>query len=134
MKRKPHKSKLQAKPASRERSSAPMDPVAAAANDASLVRLAEDVWRLAKRANREADAGWAMPLIERLDDDLHDLGVEIIDRRGTPYRDGENVEVLHSDVPPDWTGERVVTEVITPTVRIGGRVKGRGKVVIGAAN
>jgi len=100
---------------------------------ARLTRLAEDIWRLGKRANRETAAEWLAPFLERLDDDLRELGVEVIDRTGTSYKDGETIEVLHSDVPPGWTGARIVTEVIAPTIRIEGHVRGKGKVVLGPA-
>lgn len=98
-----------------------------------LARLAEDIWRLDKRASRETDAEWLAPFLERLADDLHELGVEIIDRTGTPYQDGETLEVLHSDVPVGWPGARIVTEVIAPVIRIEGHVRAKGKVVLGPA-
>lgn len=98
---------------------------------ASLARLAENVWRLGCRARREESGNWAQSMIERLNDDLRDLGIEIIDRTGTPYRDGETIERLHSDAPADWTGGLVVTEVICPTIRVGGLIVEHGKVVVG---
>jgi hypothetical protein len=98
----------------------------------SLARLAENVWRLEGRARRANDStSWADPVIERLNDDLRELGVEIIDRLGTPYRDGETMEKVHSDAPADWSGPLVVTEVISPPIRIGGKIIEHGKVVVG---
>lgn len=98
----------------------------------TLARLAEDVWRLAGRARRANDStSWADPVIERLHDDLRELGVEIIDRLGTPYRDGETMEKVHSDAPADWSGSLVVIEVISPPIRIGGKLIEHGKVVVG---
>lgn len=96
-----------------------------------LARLAENVWRLGIRAQRDDSGSWAKPILERLNEDLRDLGIEIIDRTGTPYRDGETMETLHSDAPADWTGGLVVTEVVCPTIRIGGAIVERGKVVVG---
>lgn len=98
----------------------------------ALARLAESVWRLGARAKRTAESTtWADPVIERLNDDLRELRVEIIDRLGTPYRDGETMEKVHSDAPPEWTGTLVVTEVIAPTIRIAGLIIEHGKVVVG---
>lgn len=97
----------------------------------ALARLAEAIWRIERRAKREEGAIWAAPLLERVNDDLRDLGVEIIDRTGTPYRDGEMLEKLHSEAPDGWAGSLVVTEVICPTIRIGGVLVERGKVVVG---
>lgn len=96
----------------------------------ALARLAESIWRLNRRAEREANA-WLSPILERMNDDLNDLNVEIIDRTGTPYRDGETMEKLHSDAPVGWTGLLIVTEVISPTIRVGGVVIEEGKVVVG---
>jgi len=102
------------------------------ANRKALARLAENVWRLERRAERSIEsASWAQPVIERLNDDLRDLGVEIIDRTGTPYSDGETMEKVHSDTPADWAGGLLVTEVICPTIRITGQVVEPGKVVVG---
>lgn len=99
----------------------------------ALARLAENVWRLDRRAKRIEDGSdWAQPVIERLTDDLRELGVEIIDRTGTVYSDGETMEKLHSDAPANWSGALVVTEVISPIIRIGGVVIEHGKVVVGA--
>ena len=101
-------------------------------NQKALARLAENVWRLERRAERSIEsASWAQPVIERLNDDLRDLGVEIIDRTGTPYSDGETMEKVHSDAPADWSGGLLVTEVICPTIRITGQVVEPGKVVVG---
>ena len=97
----------------------------------ALARLAENIWRLERRAGQANESSWAQPVIERLRDDLRDLQVEIIDRTNTPYRDGENVEKLHSDAPDGWTGGLIVIEVINPTIRIGGVVVEHGKVVVG---
>ncbi len=97
-----------------------------------LARLAENIWRLEGRARRATDStAWADPVIERLNDNLRELGVEIIDRLGTPYRDGETMEKVHSDAPADWSGPLVVTEVISPPIRIGGKLIEHGKVVVG---
>jgi hypothetical protein len=97
----------------------------------ALARLAEGVWRIERRARREEAADWIKPLLERVNEDLRDLGVEIIDRTGTPYRDGETLEKLHNEASDDWTGVLIVTEVISPTIRIGGVLVGHGKVVVG---
>lgn len=102
-----------------------------AADPRALARLAENLWRLRLRAKRETSSDWAQPLLERLDDDLRDLEIEIIDRTGTRYVDGETMEKLHSDAPAGWTGGVIVTEVISPTIRIGGVVIAHGKVVVG---
>ena len=98
---------------------------------AALARLAENLWRLGCRARREQSGTWAEPILERLNDDLRDLGIEIIDRTGTPYRDGETMEKLHSDAPANWKGGLVVTEVICPTIRVTGVIVEQGKVVVG---
>jgi len=103
-----------------------------APNQKTLARLAENVWRLERRAERSVEsASWAQPVIERLNDDLRELGVEIIDRTGTAYSDGETMEKVHSDAPADWSGGLLVTEVICPTIRITGQVVEPGKVVVG---
>jgi len=129
------------KPASRGSSPAPLIPepirLEGSATDLNLnikalARLAENVWRLERRAERSVEsASWAQPVIERLNDDLKELGVEIIDRVGSTYSDGETMEKVHSDAPADWSGGLLVTEVISPTIRIAGQVVEPGKVVVG---
>jgi hypothetical protein len=107
--------------------------VEADTNLAKLGSLAEGVWRIERRARREGAVDWIGSLIERVWDDLAELQVEVIDRTGTPYRDGESLEKLHSDAPDGWTGELVVTEVISPSIRVGGVLVQSGKVIVGAS-
>ena len=99
--------------------------------DAALARLAEGVWRIERRAKREESADWVKPLLERVYEDLRDLGVEIIDLTGRPFGDGYSFEVLHNEAPDGWKGDLVVTEVISPAIRLGGGLVEHGKVVVG---
>lgn len=91
----------------------------------ALARLAEGVWRLERRAEEP----WAKNLVEYFGDSLRELDVEIIDRKGTSYLDGETIEVLHSDAPEGST-DLVIKETIRPTVKVGGRIVQPGQVVL----
>ncbi len=55
-----------------------------AADPEVLARLAEGVWRLKRRVDGETSRDWAETIIAGLNHDLQSLGVEIIDRTGTP--------------------------------------------------
>ena len=81
---------------------------------------------------RRAEEPWAKNLVEYFGDSLRELDVEIIDRKGTPYRDGETIEVLHSDAPEGST-DLVITEAIRPTVKVSGRIVQPGQVVLGVS-
>lgn len=96
-----------------------------------LARLAEGVWRLKRRVHGEGARDWAEPIIAGLSHDLHSLGVEIIDRTGTLYNTGESTEVVHNDAPAEWKGRLAVTDVVRPTIRVGGVIVERGQIVLG---
>ena len=107
---------------------------AGSSDDEFLAGLAEGVWRLKRRVEGDASRDWAEPIIDGLSHDLQSLGVEIIDRTGTPYTRGDTTEVVHSDAPPDWQGKLTVTEVVRPTIRVSGKVVRHGQVVLGEDN
>ena len=103
-----------------------------AADPDTLARLAENVWRLKRRVDGETSRDWAESIIAGLNHDLESLGVEVIDRTGTPFSNGETTEVVHNEAPADWQGKLAVTEVIRPTIRVSGTIVQPGQVVLGA--
>lgn len=109
----------------------PVPSQSQAADPETLARLAENVWRLKRRIDGEASRDWADTILAGLDYDLRSLGVEVIDRTGTPFSDGETTEVVHNEAPVDWQGKLAVTEVIRPTIRVSGTIVEHGQVVLG---
>ena len=102
-----------------------------AADPEVLARLAEGVWRLKRRVDGETSRDWAETIIAGLNHDLESLGVEVIDRTGTPYARGETTEVVHNEAPSDWQGELTVMDVVRPTIRVSGIIVQPGQVVLG---
>ena len=84
-----------------------------------------------RRSLRGGGTEWLAPGLQRLMDQLEDLGLSFLDRTGQPYANGETLEVVARDGPEDWQGQLVITEVISPAVLIDQKLYDGGRVVIG---
>lgn len=100
-----------------------------------LVRVANEIWRLRRRAARLRSGGPGEPAVDavldsvqRLEDVLLEAGIVTQDHEDETYEEGSVLEVLHQR---DADGPLVVLETIRPTVRNKGAVVQTGQVVVG---
>ncbi len=103
-----------------------------------LVRVAEEVWRLGKRADRAARLTGEKRLrgiresVLRLQDALADHRVRLEDHFGEPYREGMRLDILHVDGDPGSEGSLWIIETVKPTVLLDEQVLSAGQVILGS--
>ena len=96
--------------------------------------LAREIWRIRKSVKTLADAGKASALsvsLEKLEDLLHSLKLEIYDPAGESYSEGMTVSVAlfekTKNLPP---GTQKIAETVSPTILFDGRVLQPGRVIV----
>jgi len=108
-------------------------------DDASMIDLAIEVWRLQERVKRmSASIGKDDPAsvfaAEKIRDIFSQIGIEIRDLTGQPYNEGMSLDVLTRDYPADeHPAHRIIQETISPAVYLDGELKKMSQVILGKA-
>jgi hypothetical protein len=96
--------------------------------------LAIEVWRIRKSLKMLPDSGKAAVLavsVEKLEDLLHKLKLEIHDPVGECYTEGMTLSVaLFETTPRLPSGVKQIAETVSPTIFLGGRVLQPGRVIV----
>jgi len=103
-----------------------------------LIQLADEVWRLGKRAERlsrssgETVAGGLVDSAERLKAVLNDLGLTFEDHTGKPYGHEDRLDVAQVDGEVSESSSLWINQTVKPTVLFDGRVIRHGQVILSA--
>lgn len=112
------------------------DPILKRVDTDFFARLAEEVWRLDRRAKRASALAGEKALqgvrdsAERLRTVLADNGIEVQDHSGEAYREGSRLTVLHVEEEASGDQRLWISETVRPTVLIDGVVHDAGHVIL----
>jgi len=99
-----------------------------------LVQIAREVWRLGSAIERSRARGEPVSdeieaTVERFQEELQSLGLQISDPVGQTYEPGQRVEIAHLE--PGGSGDLLIKRTVLPGVILKGTMLKPASVVVG---